>query len=468
MSSPSGQSNDPARRVSAFVRAQGLWNDGARLLLAVSGGVDSIAMLHLLATEIGPAMRLRLAVAHVNHSLRAEAGEDAVFVAARAADYGLPSVTRTVDVPARVAETGESVEEAARELRYAALREMAAETGSDIIATAHTADDQAETVLMRVLRGAGLTGLSGIPPQRGNIVRPLLPLWRAEIEAYVAAHALPFHVDATNLSTEFFRNRIRHELLPLLERDYAPRLRERLARLAEMARVDADYLDGIAEDTFRFICVRLPGGVALPVLSEEARSLRWRLWRQAIIAVREELDAIGYEHLAAIDGLQLHEEVHLPGVRVIREGAQIVFLPADEADITIPEQAIPVPGKLHLPEIGYLTIQRSPYPLPLAQGDAAVLDAATMDGPLRVRGWQPGDRYRPLGAPGTRKLQDIFVDAGVPKRLRERIPVVLDAHGIIWLAGFRIADRVKMVPTTSTTLKFDMQWEYSPWTLKAL
>ncbi|OPZ82375.1 MAG: tRNA(Ile)-lysidine synthase [bacterium ADurb.Bin429] len=275
-------------------------------------------------------------------------------------------------------------------------------------------------------------------------------------------------MDATNLSSEFFRNRLRHNLLPMLERDYAPRLRERLANLADMARADAEYLDARAEDRYRALCQPQPAGIALPFSPAEARALRWRLWRRAIAEVRGALDGISYEHLAAIDALQPREEVHLPGLRVLRENMRLVFLSSDEADITMLVHMLSVPGTLEIPGIGRLTATSSSHPLPLAGGDTAVLDAASVEEPLIMRGWQPGDRYRPYGAPGSRKLQDIFVDAGVPKRLRERVPVVLDAHGIIWLAGFRIADRVKMVSTTTATLKLDMQWEYNPWISKAL
>jgi tRNA(Ile)-lysidine synthase len=370
-----------------------------------------------------------------------------------------------VDVPARVAETGASVEEAARELRYDALQVMAHETGCSCIATAHTADDQAETVLMRLLRGAGVNGLAGIPPRRDNIIRPLLDIWRAEVEAYLAAHDLPFRLDATNLSTEFFRNRIRLELLPLLERDYSPRLRQRLARLAEGARLDAAYLDALAAEAYARHAERLPGGVALPLLTAEHPALRRRVWRLALEAVRGGLGDIGYEHLAAIEVLRPREEAHLPGARVIHEAGKLVFLPADEPDVPIPETPLPVPGAVALPGCRLIAACLPHAPAP-ERDDAAVLDAAAVEGPLRVRGWQPGDRYRPFGAPGSRKLQDIFVDAGVPKRLRPRVPVVLDAHGIIWLAGFRMADRVKMVATTTATLRLQIIWEYSPWTFR--
>lgn len=456
-----------ARRINAAAQAHELWVAGDAVLLAVSGGADSVAMLHLLATAVGPAARLRLAVAHVNHSLRADAGEDAAFVTDLAARFHLPCLTQTVDVPARVAETGASVEEAARELRYDALQDMACETGSIAIATAHTADDQAETVLMRLLRGAGVRGLAGIPSRRDNIIRPLLGVWRAEIETYLAAHDVLFRLDTTNLSTEFFRNRIRHELLPLLEREYAPRLRERLTRLAEGARLDAAYLDGIASVAYARHAELLPDGVALPLLAGEAPALRRRLWRQALAAMRGGLDDIGYEHLAAIEALRPREEAHLPRARVIHETGRLVFLSADEPEETISDVSLPVPGIVELPG-SRVTAACLPFAPALERDDNAVLDAAAVEGPLHVRGWQPGDRYRPFGAPGSRKLQDIFVDAGVPKRLRPRVPVVLDAQGIIWLAGFRIADRVKMVSTTTSTLRLHIDWEYSPWTFRNL
>ncbi|MHB9133272.1 MAG: tRNA lysidine(34) synthetase TilS [Armatimonadota bacterium] len=452
------------------MRQEGLWQAGEHLLVAVSGGPDSVALLDILHRWFAPEANLRLAVAHINHGLRDEAKDDASFVEALANHYGIPYYLRQVDVPARVADTGESVEEAARLLRYAALRDIVREIEADRIVTGHTADDQAETVLMRLLRGAGLTGLAGIPARRENIVRPLLTVWRNEILAYLNDHELAYRTDLTNYSTDFTRNRIRLELLPRLETEYAPRLRVRLQHLAELARQDDQALEECAERKYAQLRCPMPNGLMLPATPPLPRAVIWRLWRCAMREVRGTLEDIGYDHLEDIHRLTAGRQVHLPGVRVLREHDHLVFLPAPapgEPDFVIPEEPLPIPGRLCLlPADCCLHIELPAQPVPLAGGDIAVMDAAALQGPLTVRSWRPGDRYRPFGAPGTRKLQDIFVDAGVPRRLRSRIPVILDANGIVWLAGFRIADRVKSLPTTTQYLRMIIEWELNPWTLK--
>lgn len=453
------------RRVCEYIEEETLWEHGASLLVAVSGGPDSVALLDMLHTA-----GQHVAVAHINHRLRAEAEEDATFVAALAIKYAVSYQYRCVDVPARVAESGESVEEAARELRYAALQEMAREARAAYIVTGHTADDQAETVLMRVLRGAGPAGLAGIPPKRGNIVRPLLRVWRTDIMAYLQQRGLAYRTDLSNYSTDFLRNRVRLELLPQLEGDYAPRLSARLQHLAELARQDDVVLSAQADEHYARLRQPLPDGVALPMTPELPRAIRWRLWRRAIGEVRGGLEDIGYDHLEDIQRLPPGLQVHLPGVRVLYEANRLVFLPAlvdAESTIFIADALLPVPGTHCLPEADCcLLLETFNDRLPIECGDVAVLDADAVRGALRVRSWQPGDRFRPLGAPGERKLQDIFVDAGVPRRLRTRVPVILDEEGIVWLAGFRIADRVKMEPVTVRSLRISIEWELNPWTLK--
>jgi tRNA(Ile)-lysidine synthase len=457
----------PAERVRAFVRAEGLWQPGDTVLAAVSGGPDSMALLDVLSL-IGGEWKLRLVVGHVHHGLRAEAGADAAYVEQVSGHYGLPYLLRRVDVRGRVAATGESVEEAARVLRYAALEEMAREVNARGIATGHNADDQAETVLMRILRGTGVAGLAGIPSKRGLIIRPLLSVRRQEIIAYLRERKVGFRTDLTNESLDMTRNRVRLELLPMLERDYAPRLRDHLWRLAEIARQDNALLESLAGAEFARQRQALPDGLALPFAPELPPALRRRVWRLAIAEVRGGLEDISFAHLRDIEQLTPGQEAHLPGARVVHEAGRLVFLPSGASStVTIPELTLTAPGRVcYAPAGCCITTETSPSPFPIESGDVAVLDAGAVKGRLVMRSWQPGDRFRPLGAPGERKLQDIFVDAGVPRRLRSRVPVVLDEEGIIWLAGFRIADRVKMESTTTCSMRFSIEWQLNPWTLE--
>lgn len=432
-----------------------------RVLVAVSGGPDSMALLDVLHR-----LGITLAVGHVHHGLRTESELEAEFVRARAVHYGVPFYMRLVDVRGRMAERGESLETAARELRRVALREMAVEAGASVIATGHNADDQAETVLMRILRGTGVRGLGGIPPRNEEFIRPLLPVWRAEILDYLREHELPYRLDPSNNSPAHLRNRLRHQLLPLLEDEYASRLRERLAHLADIARADNTALEQWAATCYRQYAQPTPGGISLPHPLEVPEAICTRVWLLALAAVRGDAADIGYDHLRAIAALRSGEETHLPGAVVRWEYDRLVFLPQKIA-VEAFNHTLPVPGVVKFPSIGVIIITEL-----LAQwstlpgGDTALVDADAVVGELTVRSWCSGDRYQPLGAPGTRKLQDIFVDAQLPRRLRARVPVVCDEEGIVWLAGYRLADRVKIGRKTDKGLLIKIKWEFNPWTLR--
>ena len=455
-----------------FAHTASLWTPEAHILVAVSGGPDSVALLDLLTTFFAPEDHLQLTITHIHHGLRESATNDAKFVQQLAKQYNLPFVECHVDVLSRVAETGESIEDAARQLRYACLQETAQSLHAHYIATGHTADDQAETVLMRVLRGAGLAGLAAIPPRRDNIIRPLLSIWRQDVEAYLSARNLQSCLDETNTSTCYTRNRIRLTLLPHLEAEYAPRLRERLCHLAEMAREDNAVLEQLVAEQAATMISPISGGVVLALPEKLSSAFRRRLYRSAITLVRGGVQDIGYDHLQAIEQVQAGGEVHLPGVRVLSEAGRLVFLKTAEiveGKLFIPTQSLSIPGRCYLQDAGCsLEILLHIGQQAIEAGDVAVLDAHKIHGALSVRAWQPGDRYRPFGAPGSRKLQDIFVDAGVPRRLRDRIPVIIDENGIVWIAGFRPADRVKIVSTTTTGLRIKVEWELNPWTLQRL
>ena len=279
---------------------------------------------------------------------------------------------------------------------------------------------------------------------------------------------MSFRFDESNASTDFTRNRLRLQLLPHLEAEYAVGLRERLVQMALLARQDDETLTLLAEALFTRAVARLPDGVAITPDPQWPAAIASRVWRQAIAEVRGDLYDIDFQHISAIQALPAGGEVHLPGVRVRHEAGRMVFLcPAvDEDACPITARPLPVPGRLHLPEAHCrLTVNACAGPMPLTGGDHAVLDAQAVQGEMTVRGWLPGDRFRPLGAPGSRKVQDIFVDRRVPRRWRERIPLIADAQGIIWLAGFRLAERVKITPTTTRSLNLSIEWEFNPWTL---
>ena len=252
----------------------------AELLLAVSRRAGFYGVVYASSlTAFAPAQQLQCAWRTCNTGC-ARRRRRRRAVAEWAARCGLQFLRRDVDVPARVAARGESLEEAARNLRYQALEEMAREARCEAIVTGHTADDQAETVLMHILRGAGAGGLAGMPARHGNIVRPLLSLWRHEIMTYLQRHALPYRLDASNADTTLTRNRVRLDLLPRLEAEYAAGLRARLLQLAALARQDHEALEMLAEDLYSRVVERLPEGVALRLDASLPPALASRVWRR--------------------------------------------------------------------------------------------------------------------------------------------------------------------------------------------
>lgn len=314
-----------------------------RVVVGVSGGADSVALLHLLV-RLRPSLRLTLYVVHVDHQLRAESAEDAAFVQELAARFNVPAVIERRDVAALCRREGWSLEDGARRIRYQCFLESAARYSTRVVALAHTADDQAETVLMRVLRGSGLTGVAGIPVTRDaagiRIVRPLLGCWRREIVAYLASAGLTARDDASNADRRFVRNRIRHELLPALSRDYNPNIKAALVQLAGHSRIDETYLQSAARRCWKRVARTSHGDVSLKLttLARQPEALQRQLVRHALREIRGDLNQFEFRHWLELERLlkprASHAEVHLPGgVRVRRERDRLCFQVTGNSDI---------------------------------------------------------------------------------------------------------------------------------------
>jgi tRNA(Ile)-lysidine synthase len=424
---------------------------GARVLVALSGGADSVALLHILR-ELEHTGELALAgVAHVNHQLRGrEADEDEAFCSAMAADVGLPFAAGRVDVAGLAQGTGRSIEDAARELRYAFFATAADELAADAIAVGHSADDQAETFLLRLMRGAGTRGLAGIRPRVGRVVRPLLELSRDEIRAYVSGRGLPFREDSTNRDVAIPRNRVRHELMPLLQQ-YAPALPAVLARQAAIARADEEYLEAQAIDLAATIVLRTECGIEIDAaaLRTLPPALAARVARQALGATAAGR-FIGFQHIERVldlasDGKE-GETVALPGQQATRRGQRVLLSkPGGEPFSNFFRFSLSIPGEVACP--GW-TISAEKLETPVevssrpARGDEVVVAAGPLLAPLAVRSRQRGDRFRPLGMGGRgRKLQDFLVDRKVARSERDRLPLVVDRDDrIVWVVGQSVAE----------------------------
>ena len=463
---------DPlAERVLVSIRRLELIPHGGRVLAAVSGGGDSVALLHLLAELVERDAVVLAGVAHFNHRLRSPAcDDDERFCRDLATRFGLPCIVESADVAEMARSERISVEHAGHRARHAFFGRAAARLGACRVALGHTVDDQAETYLLRLLRGAGAAGLSAMRPVAGLVVRPLLTVPRAELRAYLVTRRILFREDASNRDRGVPRNRIRHDLIPSL-RAYSPQIVNVLAREAEIARADEEWLARAANELGARLVQSIEGGVEVDAAGLAALhpALGRRVARDALIRVSGR--GVGFDHIERLRRMaeDVPTRVDLPGCRAERlEG--VVRLTARTGRGTVPRvepfaYRLEVPGEVSVPEAG-VTITAEPAgsgfsgPLvtsgPQTAGilatERAVAVATT--GPLAVRNWRPGDRFRPLGLAGHRKkLQDLFVDRKVNRAERARTPLVLDAEDrIVWVVGQGISDDFRVTRGAASVL----------------
>lgn len=430
---------------------------GDHVLLAVSGGADSVALAYALHALIRR-YRLTLTLAHLNHGLRGRAAaEDARFVSELAWRLGLPCLQGRIDVSRHARDTRVSIEMAARELRYGFFVRTARETGASCIATAHTADDQAETILLKLARGAGPQGLSGIPyvtQFRGlRVIRPLRDVTHRDAARFLERHGLAWREDRSNRDPRFLRNRARHEILPLLESRLNPRVRRALLRTGDVMREENEWLDALATRLLGRCAARgAPAALSAGRLKQCRLAARRRVLRLWLVRGGMDPDAVDFDAVDTLDHL-LRE----------RSGTRSVSLPGgwravrryDRLSLERETGALPgafrvrllVPGETILPEQGLRIVAKwdrgvirqagariGGLPAEASLGARAAAGAA-----LYVRSWQPGDRIRPLGLAGSCKLQDLFVDRKVPRDVRGRVPVIEGRGEIAWLPGYRVA-----------------------------
>jgi tRNA(Ile)-lysidine synthase len=453
-----------ADRVLRTIRRHGLVPSGGRVLVALSGGPDSVALVHLLR-EIERSGALAVAgLAHFNHRLRGdEADEDERFCRRMAEAFSLPIEVGREDVRALAARERRSIEDAARSARYAFLEEAASRLGADAIATGHSRDDQAETFLLRLMRGAGPRGLAGIFPRAGRVVRPLLEIRRADLREYAEERQLAFREDETNRDVSIPRNRIRHELIPYLERELSPGVVEVLAREADIARDDEDRLNEEAIALLDTVVLGdVPSRHARGAELDAARlgalhpALAARVAREVLarVAAGRSAEAHHVERLLALARGEGGDALSLPGVEAVRRNGVIALGPprprAFSNSFRFP---LSIPGEVVLSDPGWAVTA--------AWGTAATLRSQTADVeavgrarpadgwlqawveagalrlPLTVRSRKPGDRLRPSGLGGrSKKLQDLLVDRKIERPARDLLPLVVDADDrIVWVVG---------------------------------
>jgi tRNA(Ile)-lysidine synthase len=419
-----------------------------KVILGVSGGADSIAMLYALNELID--YGLELIVAHLNHGIRGdEAKGDAEFVKETAKSLRLTFVYGEVDTLSFKEESQLSLEDAARTLRYKFFNQVMNKHYATKIATAHTLDDQAETVLMRLLRGSGSRGLSGIPPVSNSIVRPLIDTSRSEIEEYLRSKGVEWVEDSTNESPEFLRNRIRQDLLVELE-SYNPQIKETLSRTAEILRSEEEFIRREAlkhfDDIFNPNKSELIGD--LKHYRSVEKPLRFSLLRLTIEKLNSGLKNISSIHIISADDFLLSEtasgEVELPQGTVIVKGYD-TFLVTRKSELELEfSYSIQSPGKWSFPEFSVSIEYIKTDELDENDESVAYFDPETVSFPIEVRNFKPGDRFSPLGMTTSKKLQDYFTDIKLPKFLRSKVPIFISKDEIMWLGGMRLDNRFKV------------------------
>ncbi|MGQ0555974.1 MAG: tRNA lysidine(34) synthetase TilS [Nitrospiraceae bacterium] len=457
-------------QVVRTVRSRSLFQRGQHILVAISGGPDSVALLSILS-HLRSSWALTLSAVHCNYGLRgAESEGDQQFVEAFCQEIGVSLHVRRVGL--QTEGRSASVQAAARDLRYRVMQEIAEQCGADRIAVGHTANDQAETVVLWMLRGAGLTGLSGMPAFRDhNVIRPLYETTRQEILTYLCKAGLSFREDSSNFKPHYLRNRVRREVIPVLT-ELVPSSVDALCRLAEICREDDRYLDqqsttlsaSAVERAFdggwtidRVYFLELPGSL-------QRRCIR-DLFRQTDDQFRSPslrtVDRIIHLASKSASGSSLD----VKGGRVVVDDHRLRFVPLQTRTVADTEQRpdsrqefLSVPGGLLWAGTGQrLQVQQQvSNQLCVSQGKGRILvDADLVSQPLMVRNWLPGDRFHPAGMGGqAKKLQDFFTDLKISITVRSRIPLVVAPEGILWVVGYRQDERWAPTATTKRCLVF--------------
>lgn len=438
-------------RVRQFLAAHSLLEPEDRLLVAYSGGPDSTSLLLLMQ-----AMHPETAAAYVNHQLRGdESRREEEFVRSFCEQRKIPLFVERLEWRKKPS----NIEETARKRRYLHLTKIAREHGYSKVALAHHKDDVAETFLQRLLRGSGPHGLSGPALRRGIFIRPLLAVSRDEIRSYLKERDVPYFIDTSNMDPRFVRNRIRHELLPYLEKNYNPQIRETLSRTAlwirEQNRLLAELLKPFEH------CIRVENGV-VRVLKRDMKGLSDPLKKELLRLALQQADPTLRPDSGLfgrlLRTLEMEENLELPGFLMVESTPEAIVFAAKSGPAGHFEMDVPGPGTYaFLPGESVLLFTREPRAEFTGNPDVVYVDAEKAEFPLTVRNWKKGDRFQPLGMTGSRKLSDFWIDRKVPRAERTRVPLVLKNDNLVWVAGFRLNHEFRITESTKTVLRIELK-----------
>jgi tRNA(Ile)-lysidine synthase len=451
-------------RVVQTISRHRMFEPGQAVGVAVSGGADSVCLLHVLL-ELAPRWGLRLSVLHLDHKLRGEESRaDSEFVRDLAGRLGLPFLLRESEVAA----LPDNLEQAARQARLAFFRDTIASGAAERIALGHTRSDQAETVLLRFLRGAGTAGLAGVRPVTSDgIVRPLLEVDRAAVLDFLRARGIAWREDSTNASSRFARNRIRHKLLPQLARDWNPAIVETLAGTSDWALAEEAYWDAEIGRLAAANIEERHGAYLMRVeaLQELPLAAARRLVRRAVELAKGDLRSIDFSHIEAVLEMSSSREGHgrlqAPGLDIFRSFGWLRFSRPEPGGVESRNYRVPVtaPGTFEIP-CGGFAVSLEVLENEQASGPSNYvynrqmggLNWDLVSGPLELRNWRPGDQYQPAGSTGERKIKTLFQEARIPLWERRHWPVLTDGSSILWVRRFGPAARFAAGPGSKSVL----------------
>jgi tRNA(Ile)-lysidine synthase len=428
---------------------------GDKVLAGVSGGPDSVALLHGLSM-LSQQLEIEVFAAHLDHMIRGEESrEDARFVENLCQTLGIYCIKEMVDVPKYTEISGLSTEEAARVVRYEFFNRAAASVGAFKVALGHNLDDQAETVMMRVIRGTGLKGLGGIEPVRDKrFIRPLIEVSRNEIETYLHQNGIEYRTDSTNLKPDYRRNSIRLKLLPFIEREYNPNIKRVVANMSEVLRWDIDFIENAADTAYNEAIMKSEHGsviIALDSVLKAPLAISTRMVRKACGQAIGGLKDIELVHIKQILNFARSRGTgrmtQLPhGLSIRKQGCCLIFSKATKQPVGDFEYTLSIPGSVVVYESGVRISadvivtsekdQKTPPGVLREYIDFGKISTSK----LLVRNRRPGDRFSPLGLNGYKKLKDFLIDLKVPVDERDKIPLVTDGENILWVVGYRISD----------------------------
>ena len=433
---------------------------GDKIIIGVSGGPDSTALLYLLH-DLHEELSCTLHIAHLDHALRGEESKaDAEYVLEHARKFKIPITLEAINIRKMIT-SKESLESCARRIRYEFYERVLVSVKGDKIAQGHTRDDQAETVLMRLLRGSGSQGLGGIPPVRDKYIRPLIEISRQEVETYLEKLKITPRIDASNLSTEYERNKIRLELIPFLEKDYRQNIKQILQQTGEILRTEDEFLTKIAEDAMNRFADFLDNHtiqIHIPDFAKLHLALQRRALRLALEKLAGNLMGFDYNHITELLSLALYQStgkmISLPKGIIAEKIYDNLILKCRQEKIL---------GSIHYPVklFGETFISELSMSIKITETEKihsnyiytedkfqTSFDYDKIQGGLYIRNKRLGDKFQPLGMTGTKKLQDFFVDEKIPKSLRDKIPILTDEDKILWIVGYRMDDRAKITEET--------------------